>query len=306
MTTSDAFFILQKQAQEQGLFWFQGAGGNISFKENNSLWIKPTGYRISQLNSVKDLSQVDLDRFLKKFPELKTLNPSVREEGYKNLISDCSLIPARRPSMETGFHAVLPKTFVFHIHSLKGILLSDQIWNQREEFIQWYQKNWQGRLGNLDFISALLPGLELAVEIQNKKADLLFLQNHGSIFQFNETQQLQDFILFEQSFSEKFLPLSADDLSNPNLFKKGPIKNYFPDFAILWPRISKCLSPEQNQFYSFPDASKDPEAYEVWISTQYLYKNNPQLSEFPRHLSDQVAQLPTEVERKKQMGKNTQ
>ena len=43
--------------------WNQGAGGNISLKENGELWIKASGSRLHEVTTSSGVARVDLTHF---------------------------------------------------------------------------------------------------------------------------------------------------------------------------------------------------------------------------------------------------
>lgn len=310
MSKLSDYLNLNSLAHAEGLFWLQGPGGNTSFKENEVLYIKPSGYRIRQLTSLKNLSQVDLKKFNSFFSKLNsTPAGQVREQNYKASIEQSSLVASLRPSMETGFHAALHLDYVFHIHSLWSLLTTDLFWERQSEFKDWYMKNWAAKLGSMDFIPATMPGAELALEIKKRKdARILFLQNHGAIIQFQEPQDLKTYQSFEKDIANTFFPDKATTFRNVDLqslssLRQGPLKFYFPDMAIIYPRLKPFLIPSEDGGFEVDPSidQKDPDALENWLATQILYQINPKLRELPPEIISLVPHLPTELVRKKVM-----
>ena len=305
-----SFFKLNQYCLEQGLFWLQGPGGNTSIKDfaNQTLSIKPSGYRLEKVKAEADLSQVKLDQFLNHFSQVKTaVSEDEKEKIYKDLIGQCNLTAERRPSMETGFHAVMKNTYVFHIHSLTAILIGDMNAKENAKFKSWYNQHWQEKLGAFAEIEATMPGAQLAV-ILEKCSDIpvVFLKNHGAILQFKNENFLQTYQRFELAVLKEFFPkaiLFRSLQTFPKDLLTGPLKFYFPDFVILYPRIKPFLKKVDADTYelSAEAQTKDLDVYENWMATQILYHMKPNLKELPMEIIEKVPYLPTELVRKKIM-----
>jgi len=85
----------------------QGAGGNVSWKDKDTLWIKASGEWLADANKKDIFLPIDL----------KHLEYSIN-------ISDFNVTPKTlsktelRPSIETLFHAVMPHKVVLHLHPI--------------------------------------------------------------------------------------------------------------------------------------------------------------------------------------------
>jgi ribulose-5-phosphate 4-epimerase/fuculose-1-phosphate aldolase len=97
----------------------QGGGGNVSVKspDGSSMFIKASGFTLSEITE-KD-GYVEIDR-LKALKALKnvSLNGKTRsrvQDEFSALINKTTKAPGLRPSIEAGFHAVLPSV-VIHTH----------------------------------------------------------------------------------------------------------------------------------------------------------------------------------------------
>tara|TARA_Y100001970_G_scaffold188729_1_gene229517 strand:- start:3814 stop:4833 length:1020 start_codon:yes stop_codon:yes gene_type:complete len=147
----------------------QGAGGNVSWKDKNTLWIKASGEWLADAKKKNIFLPIDL----------KHLKESIKKSDFDvipKVLSETKL----RPSIETLFHAVMPHKVVLHLHPI--VPLSYLV---RKDCFQMIQKKINPNL-NWDLIKYEKPGSQLAKEIsrimiKNQKADILFLQNHGII-----------------------------------------------------------------------------------------------------------------------------
>jgi rhamnose utilization protein RhaD (predicted bifunctional aldolase and dehydrogenase) len=160
--------------------YVRGGGGNTSCKDENSLWVKPSG---TTLASLTESSFVQIDRA--KLSALYQIEPpadsSGREALVKNIMQE-AVVPgsAGRPSVEAPLHDSLNATFVVHTHpalvngltcskdgaAVCGKLFPDALW--------------------LDYID---PGYTLCMRVREEieryktshgnEPKLIFLKNHG-------------------------------------------------------------------------------------------------------------------------------
>jgi len=97
--------------------YVKGGGGNTSFKDETTLWVKPSG---TTLAGLQEDTFVTLNR--KKVNGLyavETPNDSqAREELVKNFMGEAVLNDAGRPSVEAPLHNILETKFVVHTHAL--------------------------------------------------------------------------------------------------------------------------------------------------------------------------------------------
>lgn len=146
----------------------QGPGGNISYKKNNFLYIKASGSKMSEAKTKNIFVKVNLNTIISSI-ENNDCDP------IKNSWEGDTLM---RPSIETSLHALMPHSYVIHVHCVNTL--------------SWVvQKNYQDKikhyLRNINWISVpyVKPGIDLARalkhRIKNSNADVVFLSNHGLI-----------------------------------------------------------------------------------------------------------------------------
>lgn len=162
------------------LLLVQGAGGNISWKDHDCLWIKASGARISDAARRQIFVPLDLPSLLDavamgKFDETPVFKiPS-----------------ALRPSIETMLHACFPHRFVVHLHSVEALaFLVREKW--KDEITERLE-----RTSLVSFVPYAKPGPSLAREVNtvvepNKPIQLVFLQNHGLILAANSLTEISD------------------------------------------------------------------------------------------------------------------
>lgn len=171
-------FIQISQYAGQRFDLTQANGGNSSFKSGNNIFIKSSGYYLSDINENEGFAKLKLSP-LQEFFRTTPSSP----EKLKQCITE-NLISGNYPSIEIGLHVILGK-LVLHTHPLAVNALT-------------CHKDWQKILTTL-FAEAILipyatPGLALcqniASAIQHLKLDvtqtlIFFLQNHGLIISGN-------------------------------------------------------------------------------------------------------------------------
>lgn len=148
----------------------QGAGGNVSWKDGDTLWIKGSGTWLANAKAANIFVPVDLKRLTSS---LSRADFSVTPE----LIATSEL----RPSIETILHALMPQKIVAHLHAIipLTVLVLEDAKNQIEAISRALP--WKSA-----FIEYFKPGAELAqaVDIALKMQSgirILFLKNHGIV-----------------------------------------------------------------------------------------------------------------------------
>lgn len=93
----------------KGINYVQGAGGNLSYKDENVLVIKASGTRFSDAANTNIFLELPVGATQKKVLETEDLSSIVKSS------------PSSRPSIETAIHALLPHTYVLHLHSVASL-----------------------------------------------------------------------------------------------------------------------------------------------------------------------------------------
>ena len=147
----------------------QGAGGNISWKDGNTLWVKASGTWLSDSKVDNIFVPVELDHL-----------QSAIKEGNFSIIPKVIGRSILRPSIETLLHALLDFRVVVHVHAIEALTLL--VRNDPIEEISKKLKN------NIPWVLVdyKKPGFDLARAISNKINDnlgvqIIFLQNHGIV-----------------------------------------------------------------------------------------------------------------------------
>jgi ribulose-5-phosphate 4-epimerase/fuculose-1-phosphate aldolase len=321
-----------KSVSSRGPVWVQGAGGNISVKvgsgQQSKLWIKASGMRLDRMTKEKGVACIFLELFREKLSVLLkevTDGSSQKtdhelETDYSNLLKTSALETERfgRPSMETGFHAALPKKWVLHFHALSSLLMAWEFAKDSERLLQWLSK----RKFRFEFIASDRPGLRLTNTVASRPdADIYILENHGIILHSDSLEILDDWLSLESLFMSEwygydmkkahvgYLQL-VDELRNEAGELRGPLRVYFPDTAVFLPELSQFLTKVADATFNLmiekarslwpwrSEIEKELNLAESWLATLELHKIAPGLPDLSAKISSEVGSLPTEAFRK--------
>lgn len=147
----------------------QGAGGNVSWKDGNTLWIKASGTWLVDALKKDIFVPVDLDSLIQAFAN--------DDYSIKPRILGDSVL---RPSIETFLHALMPHPVVVHLHAID--ILSYLVRQDAEFEIQ----TCLGGVIPWAMVDYYKPGAKLAMAVRqaldnSPSADVIFLQNHGVV-----------------------------------------------------------------------------------------------------------------------------
>ena len=147
----------------------QGAGGNVSWKDGGTLWVKASGTWLAEAESKEIFVPVDLT-FLQT--ALTKQNFSVKPEVTSNF--------CLRPSIETLLHALMPHRVVVHLHAVEILAHLVQT-NARQKI-----KKRVGDAVKWIYVDYFKPGANLARAVSEQlttrtDADVVFLGNHGVV-----------------------------------------------------------------------------------------------------------------------------
>jgi len=147
----------------------QGAGGNVSWKDGDTLWVKASGTWLADATEKDIFVPVDLP-YLRASIENGDFTVTPKVLGETGL----------RPSIETLLHALMPHRIAVHLHAIE--ILAHLVRNNCQtdlqslidESIHWAM---------VDYYK---PGAALAAAVsvaltQSANVDVLFLKNHGVV-----------------------------------------------------------------------------------------------------------------------------
>lgn len=223
-------FIKASQLIGKNILYVQGAGGNTSIKIGDKLYVKASGEKLKNMSKTQGYVCCRYQPLANYFKNKKKYTRHDEHEFLR--LVDSSLISSEsfgQPSMEAGFHAVIPSTYVFHLHSVYANIFGCMKYGSHM-FRKIYKDNPHLIL---DYTN---PGYELAFALSKEKSlpPVIFLKNHGVIIHGNDLSFCLDIIQKLHGTIETFL--KENNVFVPFKFSsKTPlVKNYtFPDSAVF-------------------------------------------------------------------------
>jgi len=163
----------------------QGPGGNTSCKSGDALWIKASGFRLSDAAARPIFVGLSL-------AQVRGLAVTADTEDFSTARLPGS-DPALRPSIETALHALMPHPAVIHAHAVCSMTVSVLESGQALTATALEGLAWA-------WIPYCRPGAALAgavCELLSKRnVDVLILQNHGVVVG-ADTPEAAEFLLRE-------------------------------------------------------------------------------------------------------------
>ena len=194
----------------------QGAGGNVSWKEGDTLWIKGSGTWLANALYEDIFVPVHLKRLQE---ELANQNFDTKPQT----IGDHPL----KPSIETILHALMPHHIVVHLHAINP--LSYLVTKNCQDSVQaiCQKASIKGA-----FVCYHKPGQQLAKAIHKvlkdqPKANVIFLKNHGIVIGGNSVEEIDELLkLIDTAFAPR-QTAPRESLVNSEILN-SPIDNYIP------------------------------------------------------------------------------
>jgi rhamnose utilization protein RhaD (predicted bifunctional aldolase and dehydrogenase) len=171
--------------------YVKGGGGNTSFKDKDTMWVKPSG---TTLVSMTAEAFVAVDRVkLNKLNDITPpTDPTEREALVKEYMLNAKLDPnGGRPSVEAPLHNIMDATFVIHTHPaiVNGMTCAVNGSKATKELFP--EALW------IDYTD---PGYRLCMKVQDqvddykakhsKEPSIIFLDNHGVLICANRPDQI--------------------------------------------------------------------------------------------------------------------
>ena len=159
-------------------FIVQGAGGNVSLKDSEVMWIKASGTRLSEAVERDIFVPVDLSLIKSAFADDNfDFSPVVLGES------------TLRPSIETLLHGLMEHRFVIHLHLVSALVQLVKATAQQDII------NLVGDAVSWGYVDYYKPGGELAREVarvlaSSQEIDVIFLANHGVVIGADSLPQL--------------------------------------------------------------------------------------------------------------------
>lgn len=191
----DALIKMSKYAGQR-FDLVQAGGGNTSVKFGNQMYIKASGYLLSELNQNTGHTIVETAMVTAILDDDEVLAISDKKEKDATASKKLQLAKTSqgpRPSIETYLHALLYK-YTLHVHSISVNMFTSH-------------QNWVQKMEELDAKALCVkyetPGIELALELKKQMnkyqttfgrlPQVIFLQNHGLIISSDNYDDIEAF-----------------------------------------------------------------------------------------------------------------
>lgn len=188
-------------------------GGNTSYKNENTLWVKASGEPLARL-TIEGLVALDRTRLHKISTATYSDDPFRREEEVKNDLNAAIIDPSKnkRPSVETSLHEMIRYNFVVHLHPtlINGVLcsrnaknLSAKLFGDTALFVPYTDPGY-----------TLFKKLETEIEAYRSEFGMdpriILLENHGVFVAENTTAEIKK--IYDNIFTkvEKEVPVIRD------------------------------------------------------------------------------------------------
>lgn len=248
----------------------QGAGGNVSWKDNNALWIKASGTWLA--NALLEDIFVPVD--------LKHLRNALSKQLFD--IKPITIGEHRlKPSIETFLHGLMPHRIVVHLHSIQA--LSYLVIQDCQKLLETIC---QQHAINAIYLDYHKPGPDLAQAIykslnKSSKANVILLKNHGIVIGANSIAEIYSAL---ESINKAFTPQYAFSKTLRSISCSPPISNYIPfddvdvQALALDPDLFERLC---NDWALFPDhvvfLGAQANTYSSWEHFEKHKSENPEL-----------------------------
>jgi NAD(P)-dependent dehydrogenase (short-subunit alcohol dehydrogenase family)/rhamnose utilization protein RhaD (predicted bifunctional aldolase and dehydrogenase) len=208
--------------------WVIAGGGNTSFKNDDTIWIKSSGQSLAEITE-EGLVALNREKLHIISSSIYSDDPTIREEQVKSdmLSSIEGDAGSKRPSVETSLHELIKYRFVVHLHPtlINGLLCSRNARSLTNKLFG----------DSVLFVPYIDPGYTLFKKLESEIINyrekfandpkIIFLENHGSFVGADTTEEVKkiyDEIILR--ITEQITPLPpTDELPyNPLLHKVLP------------------------------------------------------------------------------------
>lgn len=217
----------------------QAGGGNTSIKVDNVMYIKASGYHLTQINERNGYVMIN--------------NVKLQEDINNNKVQDVNkynIIGKKRGSIETYMHSILKK-YTIHLHPIQinKILISKKC----NEYIKIY-------FPNSLLIEYDTPGIKVCNKIKEvyNNEELIFLKNHGIILTTNNYEKIIPLLENTLNMFENILNINFDKYKFVNKISEKVNINYeFIAYLCEDKIVNDYLIRKKELFFeniTFPDA----------------------------------------------------
>ena len=194
----------------------QGAGGNVSWKEGDVLWVKASGTWLAEAELREIFVPVNL-------PHLQMAIAKKDFSVAPKVTGDSSL----RPSIETLLHALMPHKVVVHLHAVE--ILAHLVRVNAKEKINKLVNN---EIKSI-FVNYFKPGADLAKGvsdqlIKNQHADVVFLGNHGVVIGGEDVEKIASTLRMLITILQIKVPHTMNESRDPTFEPEFLARGYIP------------------------------------------------------------------------------
>lgn len=280
----------------------QGAGGNLSWKDGDVMYVKASGCLLKNVAPGSGYVACQFRPIAAYLATTSTpsnnLEPrSHGEENKFNAVIESNLIPGQSfgvPSIETGIHAILARAAI-HTHSVYANAISCMDGGAKILHGLFSGKKLGGPVLVIPYAN---PGLNLAraLYIENQRTALpkiIFLANHGLLTQADTLDEALQLTLNVNTILEEYLqqkniaPFKVAEASTPETsydFKK----HLFPDSVVYASIDFKTLPPEKHIPF-----------HEIGSASQYIVETIAKLGGTPNFFDERDVDFIANMDREK-------
>jgi len=203
----------------------QGAGGNASWQQGKTLWIKASGKWLANAKKEEIFIPVDL----------ASLKSEIAKQNFSNsphVIGNSQL----RPSIETILHALMPHPVVLHLHAVE--VLAHLV----KPDCNYLLEKLLSKFVSFAVVDYFKPGANLASEIHgilaNNKVNVIFLKNHGVVI---GGENISDVHMLLSKITYSLATESKLGITQAPIISKVP-KNYLDKYTPISDRSVQQLA----------------------------------------------------------------
>ncbi len=219
-------------------------GGNTSFKDEKTIWVKASGYPLADLTE-DGLVALNREKLQEISHKIYSDDQVIREDQVKTDLNNSIIDPSqnKRPSVETSLHDLIQYKYVVHLHPtlINGVLCSR---NAKNLTLQLFDDK-------VLFVPYTDPGYTLFKKLEKEILDyreklqndpkIIFLENHGIFVGADTTDEIKKIYNKIISTIEKQIPQITGIEQLP----------YNPLLHKVLPGIRMMLSEEKSKVIRF-------------------------------------------------------
>ena len=274
-------------------------GGNTSMKTQDRLWVKASGFALSDI-SEEGFAIIDRSKLQLISTKTYSEDPFEREREIKDDLTEANTTRERRPSVETSLHDLIPGKFVVHLHPtlVNGLMCGNDagakvkaLFGTRALYVPYTDPGYT-------LFKTIEKQLTDFRTSQGKDPEVIFLQNHGIFVGAETTREIRS--IYDSVFSaiaaevkgelpsgEHTLPagiteimpairmmLSGEDLKTLRL-RNNALVRQFTSSGRAFEKISRPFTPDIIVYcksnYIYSEASDSPAALLKDIEGQIMH-----------------------------------